>query len=57
MGEDAVTPNPGSDAARLYGCTCPVLDNGHGKGAGPFWITEGCPVHAAPPREAASGGE
>ena len=25
---------PGSDEARAHGCTCPVLDNGHGHGAG-----------------------
>lgn len=23
---------PGSDSARLRGCTCPVLDNAHGEG-------------------------
>lgn len=40
-----VMPNPGSDAALDRGCTCPVLDNGHGRGNGPFWITGGCPVH------------
>jgi hypothetical protein len=38
-------PNPGSDGAIEMGCTCAVLDNGHGKGNGPFWITGGCPVH------------
>lgn len=41
--------NPGSREAIEAGCTCPVLDNGHGKGSswGPdkFWITEGCPLH------------
>ena len=26
------TPNPGSPAAVKSGCTCPVLDNGHGRG-------------------------
>jgi len=26
------TPNPGSTAARLLGCVCPVIDNGHGRG-------------------------
>ena len=26
------TPNPGSDEAIAQGCTCPVMDNGHGKG-------------------------
>lgn len=25
-------PNPGSNQALDQGCTCPVLDNGHGKG-------------------------
>lgn len=45
----ASPPNPGSDAALEMGCKCPVLDNGHGKGSGPFWITEGCPVHDTPP--------
>jgi hypothetical protein len=43
------TPNPGSDDAISLGCTCPVLDNSHGKGwmgGGEFWITEGCPVHS-----------
>lgn len=41
----AETPNPGSDAALALGCTCPVLDNAHGTGPGPFWLTWGCPVH------------
>lgn len=45
------TPNPGSDAAIKQGCTCPVLDNGHGRGVGVngekfgWWITAGCPLH------------
>ena len=43
-------PNPGSPEAVAAGCTCPVLDNGHGRGSGfggsgTFWMTEGCPVH------------
>ena len=44
-------PNPGSDAAIVAGCTCPVLDNGHGRGVGGngekygWWITEGRPLH------------
>ena len=42
-------PNPGSDDARKRGCTCPVMDNCHGRGAygvaGHYWITEGCPLH------------
>ena len=45
-------PNPGSDAAIVLGCLCPVLDNHHGEGwalySGTmlFWITADCPVHA-----------
>lgn len=39
------TPKPGSDAAREEGCSCPVLDNGHGRGDGPFWIDMDCPLH------------
>ena len=43
-------PSPGSDAAVEQGCTCPVLDNAHGKGflwdgAKVFWITDSCPLH------------
>jgi len=48
-------PNPGSDAAIALGCTCPVLDNAHGKGylGGVknekghlvFVISGGCPLH------------
>lgn len=45
-------PNPGSDAAQDLGCTCPVLDNEHGRGIGTtpegdtlFWYTANCPVH------------
>ncbi len=53
-----MTPNPGSDEAREKGCTCPVLDNGHGKGwmggrtdengATLFVRVEGCPLHWPP---------
>ena len=44
-------PNPGSNEALDAGCTCPVLDNGHGRGllgdGEKFgWvINEGCPLH------------
>lgn len=41
-------PNPGSDEALDQGCTCPVLDNNHGRGymgPGEFVVTEGCPIH------------
>lgn len=48
------TPNPGSTAALDAGCTCPVIDNHHGKGfpwggGQKFWISGGCPVHAPVP--------
>jgi hypothetical protein len=40
------TPNPGSDAAIARGCTCPRMDNGHGRGInGLFWRSLDCPVH------------
>jgi len=43
-------PNPGSNEARARGCTCPVIDNHHGRGVplpggNKFWITGNCPVH------------
>ncbi len=47
---NTVEPNPGSDIARANGCTCPVLDNGHGnpdlaKDRGGWVIVQGCPLH------------
>ena len=44
---------PGSDAAVEDGCTCPVLDNAHGKGCGYttqdgerlFIVNGECPLH------------
>ena len=42
-------PNPGSDAAIAQGCTCPRMDNGHGKGymgmPGVFAMSGDCPLH------------
>jgi hypothetical protein len=48
-------PNPGSPAAIIQGCTCPVPDNNHGKYS-PWppdgWWTDGnCPVHKIAPKE------
>lgn len=41
--------NPGSKRAIKKGCTCPVMDNGGGKGSGhgpnTFWINANCPLH------------
>ena len=42
-------PNPGSQDAIDQGCTCPIIDNGHGsdrigKIRG-FYISKGCPLH------------
>lgn len=44
---------PGSDQAIADGCTCPVLDNAHGKGCGYvsqdgdplFIVSHACPIH------------
>jgi hypothetical protein len=46
-------PTPGSDAALLMGCTCPVMDNHHGHGFAVegelvFWIDGECPMHGEP---------
>lgn len=42
-------PNPGSKEALGQGCTCPVIDNNHGRFApwpeDGWWIVEGCPLH------------
>lgn len=43
--------DPGSKSAINKGCTCPVIDNHHGKGipmsdGSPyFWINDTCPIH------------
>ena len=44
------TINPGSDEAIKEGCTCPILDNGHGvgfelHGETVFWIAQDCLLH------------
>ena len=55
-------PNPGSDAALDLGCTCPVLDNGHGRRPDPAFggwvINSNCKVHnpPVPLNEEARGG-
>ncbi len=46
MLERKAVPNPGSDAALKLGCTCPVMDNHHGRGDScSFWISADCPLH------------
>jgi len=60
-------PNPGSREAIATGCTCPVIDNGHGRGymGGAkdkngetiFVYTVGCPVHGRPTEAFAGKGE
>ena len=41
--------NPGSDEAIDAGCTCAILDNGHGNGymgqKGIFVMSSNCPIH------------
>lgn len=47
------TPPPGSDEAVAQGCTCPILDNAHGKGyygmAGIYVLNAECPLHSSEP--------
>ena len=51
MTNDNANPNPGSPEAIAKGCTCPVIDNGYGKGRGGngeclgWWIAGDCPIH------------
>lgn len=59
MGE---LPNPGSVAAIDKGCTCPVMDNGQGRGVTIggqtyFWRSEFCPLHGTEPQPTHEGGE
>lgn len=46
-----ITPNPGTNEAIKSGCTCPIMDNGHGKGymgqKGVFVYNLNCPLHKA----------
>lgn len=45
---ETIVPNPGSDEAVRRGCTCPQIDNEHGRGyrGGPgFAISEKCRLH------------
>lgn len=48
---------PGSDEAVAKGCTCPVSDNGHGRGAyqiggkWQFWTDAACSVHGVKERK------
>lgn len=50
MGGKLDGPAPGSQAAIMAGCQCPVIDNHHGNGV-PYgtelhWvINETCPIH------------
>jgi hypothetical protein len=41
--------NPGSPEAVKAGCTCPIAENNHGRGAqgNPdcFWFNDECPLH------------
>jgi hypothetical protein len=41
-------PKPGSAEAVDLGCLCARMDNNHGRGPGPFWITMDCPLHGDP---------
>lgn len=37
--------NPGSALAIAQGCTCPVHDNYAGRGRGPWYVSDDCPLH------------
>lgn len=50
---ERMSGTPGSDSAVKAGCTCPIMDNAHGKGipigkVTRFWIGQGCPIHDKP---------
>ena len=51
MSDETKEPDPGSDEAIKAGCTCPVMDNRHGKGyrvvggVRMFVMNDDCPVH------------
>ena len=57
MPESDWTHNPGSPEAVEAGCTCAILDNGHGRGRYAdgerygWWVAEGCPLHGKPQRD------
>ena len=50
----SAVPNPGSIAAKMLGCKCPVIDNHHGRGRGTyegetvFVYNLECPIHCPP---------
>ena len=51
-------PNPGSDEALDRGCSCPCMDNNHGRGGSYYgigiWITTAdCPLHGMTGKQAA----
>lgn len=53
--KEMTKPNPGTQEAIKSGCTCPVMDNNHGKGIPipgkdgtiqtGFWMSGDCPLH------------
>lgn len=55
-------PKPGSDEALKHGCTCPVVDNAHGKGIPHgdevlFWVDADCPIHGIQPIDTMGRGD
>jgi hypothetical protein len=45
-------PKPGSPDAINSGCTCPVIDNHHGRGdPRGWWVSGDCPLHGMQLRE------
>ena len=50
LANSALPPNPGTPEAVALGCTCPVIDNGHGTGyrgwpGGEYIYSVNCPLH------------
>lgn len=49
--------NPESQDAIANGCTCPILDNAHGRGhlgdgdKYGWWMDVNCPIHRNPPAQ------
>lgn len=63
MVEQSKLLNPGSEEAIKLGCTCPILDNCHGKGRYcngedfGWWISGDCEIHGKVNNDVAINGD
>lgn len=59
--EAALNILPGTQGAIDSGCTCPVIDNHHGRGyqgrAGVYCYSSDCPIHGVPSNPKTGRGE